>query len=684
MAEAVAQTDPVVLRTSSAHAAQLRPTFALLEERHFEAVKREVGRCVKDRDLRIILELTATRTITSALLEFLLDINDALRARGGWLQIAKINAVCAEVFRITGVADSIALLDVDSAQAQQNTMERQRLGDILVARGVVTEEQIQEALELQKQHGKKLGEILIAKRWVSDQDVLAALSGQLSIPQVSLRAGLFDPTVNGLLDSKATKRLVALPLFKVRGEITVATPNAQNVPVLKEIQDLTELRVRAVFAPKDKVLEYANQSAETTELGIELMDTESGDLELVEAPEDNFAVIDEIASGSPVVNLTNSLIQRAIREGASDVHIESFRDKGRVRFRIDGILYEVMTLRAELMPALVSRLKVMANLDIAERRLPQDGRMQVVTAGRSVDLRFSSLPALYGEKVVLRILDKNAALLDIEQLGMAEANRDKYLNLLTRGYGLILVTGPTGSGKTTSLYAALNRLNNLERNIMTIEDPVEYQMEIINQNEVRPAVGLTFATILKHALRQDPDIIMVGEIREHETANIAVQAALTGHLVLSTLHTNDSVGAITRLIDMGIEPYLLSSALVGVMAQRLVRTICPACKSTFIAPGELVASNEFELFADTSKPLKLAKGRGCGECYDSGYKGRAAIHEVIEATEDLQRLIVKEPSRDELVEFMRDAEIRTLYQDGLRRVTQQETTIEELKRVINS
>ena len=656
----------------------------MLDAAHFEAVKREVARCVKDRDLRIVLELTATRTITSELLEFLLDINDALRARGGWLQIAKVNAVCAEVFRITGVSDAIALLDVDSAREEQPPVQRQRLGDILVARGVITEEQVAEALEVQKQHGKKLGEILLAKRWVTDQDVLSALSGQLSIPQVRLRAGIFDPAVTELLDSKAAKRLVAMPLFRVRGELTIATPHAQNVPVLKEIQDLTGLKVRAVFAPRDQVLEYATQSLETSELGIELLDNESGDLELVEAPEDNFSIIDEISSGSPVVNLANSLIQRAIREGASDVHIESFRDMGRVRFRIDGILYEVMTLRAELMPAFISRLKVMANLDIAERRLPQDGRMQVITAGRAVDLRFSSMPALYGEKVVLRILDKNQALLDIDQLGMSERTRDKYTSLLGRGYGLILVTGPTGSGKTTSLYAALNRLNSLERNIVTIEDPVEYQMEIINQNEVRPAVGLTFASILKHALRQDPDIIMVGEIREHETANIAVQAALTGHLVLSTLHTNDSVGAITRLIDMGIEPYLLSSALVGVMAQRLVRTVCPSCKSTFIAPGELVQANEFELFADTSKPLKLAKGRGCGECYDSGYKGRAAIHEVIETSEELQRLIVTEPSRDELMAYLNDADVRTLQQDGLRRVVNQETTIEEIKRVINS
>ena len=365
------------------------------------------------------------------------------------------------------------------------------------------------------------------------------------------------------------------------------------------------------------------------------------------------------------------------------MHIESFRDKGRVRFRIDGVMYEVMTLRAELMPAFISRLKVMANLDIAERRLPQDGRMQVMTQGRTVDLRFSSLPGLFGEKVVLRILDKNQALLNINNLGMATDNRDQYAELLTAGYGLILLTGPTGSGKTTSLYAALNQLNTLERNIITIEDPVEYQMEIINQNEVRSQVGLTFASILKHALRQDPDIIMVGEIRESETASIAVQAALTGHLVLSTLHTNDSVGAITRLLDMGIEPYLLSSALIGVVAQRLVRTICPTCKSTYIANSEITGRYDFSPFVDVSQPVKLAKGRGCKECYDSGYRGRAGIHEVIAVDDDLQQLIVSKPNRDELTAYLDQSGVRTLFSDGLRRVSQGETTIEEIMRVVN-
>jgi len=433
-----------------------------------------------------------------------------------------------------------------------------------------------------------------------------------------------------------------------------------------------------VLARKEDILKLLNESLASDDLQFDMIGDVDEDFAVIENMQvDDYAAIDEVAAGSPVVNLVNSIIQRAVHDGASDIHLEPFRTHSRIRFRIDGVLYEFTAPRVELHPALVSRLKVMANLDIAERRMPQDGRIQVHTQGRSVDLRFSSLPGLYGEKVVLRILDKNQAILDVNKLNMYDGNLRAFKQLLDSTHGLILVTGPTGSGKTTSLYAALNYLNSIEKNIVTIEDPVEYQIDIINQNEVRTGIGLTFAKILKHVLRQDPDIVMVGEIRERETAEIAVQAALTGHLVLSTLHTNDSIGAVTRLIDMGVEPYLLSSAMLGVVGQRLVRTICPGCKADSLASAEVIERYGWQDQGD----VKLARGKGCEQCYDSGYKGRMGIHELLKTDGELQKLIISSPSRDELTAYLDQREFRNLFKDGMARVLERRTTIEEVSRV---
>ncbi|MFK7914916.1 MAG: ATPase, T2SS/T4P/T4SS family [Pseudomonadales bacterium] len=673
-----------VLHSNHGTFSSLTPIEQLQGETLLQSLKDGVTQCLQGGELTLAVNLSKSKNANSAMLTTLADCAAAVRQAGGTLRLVHVGALVAKAIALTRLDEQLVVIDDDAARNLEEkrslTPQHRKLGDILLEQGLLTQAQLDEALAMQTATGKKLGELVIERGWVTDQDVLRALSEQLSIPAVTLKPGLFDPQTAGLLPKKVARRLGVLPLFQVHDQLTIATHNPQNAPKLREVEDRTGLKVLPVFADEAAVLAVIDQSEESLELSSELAAEVDEDFHVYEDATEDLAAIDEVASGSPVINLANSLIQRAVREGASDIHIEPFRDKSRVRFRIDGVLYEIAKHRPELHAALISRLKVMANLDIAERRLPQDGRIQVFTQGRSVDLRLSTLPGLYGEKVVLRVLDRQAAILDIDRLGMSPNNLATYRSLLTNGHGLILVTGPTGSGKTTSLYAALDHLNSLERNIVTIEDPVEYQMDIVNQNEVRSKIGLSFAKILKHVLRQDPDVIMVGEIRERETAEIAVQAALTGHLVLSTLHTNDSPGAITRMIDMGIEPYLLSSALIGVVAQRLVRTICPACKTTYVAPTAV--QEQFAAISDEPN-LRLARGRGCAECYDSGYRNRIAIHETLPADDALQRLIVSNPTRDELSGHLQSSGFESIFHDGLRRAKEQVTTIEEVSRVIN-
>jgi type IV pilus assembly protein PilB len=663
----------------------LAPKDSLNDEKSALAMRKAIEACVTAGETRIVLELTHVRLVNGHALEAFLDTQDELLSLGGWLKFAHVPALLQEIFQITGIADYISFADdptgTSSVTLPGLTEGPRKLGDLLLARGLVTEEQIQEALKLQAQHGERLGKILAAKGWVSEQKLLPVLGEHLGVPVVDLRPGVFDPAAVKLLRKDAARRLCVLPLFKVRGALYLATAKPQALPVLDEVAELVGCDVRPVLAQPEKILGSIDESLSGTDFTAELVSDVDEDFEVVEgALNDDYSAIDEMAAGSPVVNLVNSVIQRAVHDGASDIHIEPSRTKSRIRYRIDGVLYEYMAPRIELHPSIVSRLKVMANLDIAERRMPQDGRIQVRTQGRSVDLRFSSLPGLFGEKVVLRVLDKNQAILDVNKLGMSPGNLDSFKSLLAHNYGLILVTGPTGSGKTTSLYAAINYLNSVEKNIVTIEEPVEYQLDIVNQNEVRANIGLTFAKMLKHVLRQDPDIIMVGEIREQQTAEIAVQAALTGHLVLSTLHTNDSIGAVTRMIDMGVEPYLLSSALIGVVAQRLVRTVCDACKTSSLAPPEIL-----ERYGWTDgRPVRLVKGRGCPECYDSGFKGRMGIHETLRTDAALQRLIISNPGRDALTAFLKDRKMKTLFDEGMERVRQGLTTIEEVTRVISS
>lgn len=560
---------------------------------------------------------------------------------------------------------------------------KKKLGELLVEANLLSAENLTEGLRLQKKSGKKLGQILIEQHFLKPSDLVSVLGSQLGIPHVWLRKGLVDGSIINCIPYEKARAYQVLPLFKVRNILTLATADPMAVFILDELAKLTGCTIQPVLCRADDIEncieEYYRESEHLT--GFIEGSGESDELHVVERrTEEDIQAIEEMAEGSPVINMVNTVLLKAINDRASDIHIEPDRTKFRIRFRIDGVLYEVMSPKLDLHPALVSRLKIMAGLDIAERRLPQDGRIQVMVKDKFIDMRFSSLPGIFGEKVVLRVLDKSNAILDLNNLGIRNETLETIKALLKRPYGLILTTGPTGSGKTTTLYGAICFLNSLEKNIVTIEDPVEYQLDIINQNQTNDVIGLTFPRFLKHILRQDPDIIMVGEIRDRETAEIAIQASLTGHLVLSTLHTNDACGAITRLLDMGIEPFMISSAVAGIFGQRLIRTICPECKSSYYPSKEMLKQLDLEV----DKNIKLAKGKGCQTCYDSGFKGRIGIYELVEVDQDLQRLILQNPSGEQLKKFVVQKNIRTILREGIDKVIEGVTTYEEVNRAIHT
>ena len=557
---------------------------------------------------------------------------------------------------------------------------RLRIGDALVEAGALTEEQLHEALARHAGAGGRLGEFLVREGLVDQALMVHVLARMLDVPGVVLRYGLFDSEVADLVDEETRLRLQVMPMFRVRGELTVAMAEPQSLPTIDALRRATGCTIRPVLALGTNIAEFAVRHR-GNDLDIEefLAGLSSSDVKVVDeerVDEGPVTNVDMLVEGSPVVNLVNVLLMSAVRDGASDIHVEPTRAGTRIRYRIDGLLRDLMTPPPGMHAAISSRIKVIAEMDIAEKRLPQEGRIRIVATGREIDLRVSSMPCLLGEKLVIRILDKENLEVRMEELGFRPESLVSFHRILRQPHGLALVTGPTGSGKTTTLYSALDLLRSPQRNIITVEDPVEYQLDLINQVQVHGSIGMNFARALRSILRQDPDIIMVGEIRDEETALVSVQAALTGHLVLATLHTNDAPGAVSRLSDMGIESYLLSSALNGVVAQRLVRTVCKQCSARYY-PTEFVL--------EEAKLTHLAgrafvRGTGCSECHASGFRGRKGIYEVMEVDDRIRRFVHAGASQHEISAALREAGMLNLRDEGVLLAIAGHTSLEEVLR----
>jgi type IV pilus assembly protein PilB len=554
---------------------------------------------------------------------------------------------------------------------------RQQLGEILIARGVITKAQLTQALETQRINRKRLGDNLRAMG-VSSEQIAAALSEQLGIPLVRMAGVNLTEKILHTVPEHFARLHQAIPMELTDSDITVAMVDPLDVLTIDDIHRLTGRKVKVAITTAEDFNQAINQYPALDES----MEEAIKDFEITEDREKELTLdnLMRMVEETPIVRLVSIIISRAVRERSSDIHIEPQRQHLRVRFRVDGILTTVMTPPQRVQAAVISRIKILASMNIAERRIPQDGRFEIKLDGKDVDIRASTVPTVYGEKVVLRLLERSNAAMSLDGLGISQEDRTRLAAIVRRPHGIFLLTGPTGSGKTTTLYAILNMLNSPERNIVTVEDPVEYHIGGINQVQVDPKAGLTFAGGLRSFLRQDPNIIMVGEIRDTETAALAVQAALTGHLVLSTLHTNDAPGAVTRLLDMGVEPYRIAATLSGVAAQRLVRVLCPECKEPTALTPDVVARLGLPV---NGEPVTVYTPRGCGACGDVGYRGRIAVLELMHVGKDLQALI----SRRSPDHLLRSAAVRsgmrTLLQDGVQKVLAGVTSVEELLRVLD-
>jgi len=557
---------------------------------------------------------------------------------------------------------------------------KKQLEKILIETGAITKEALEKAQEEQCSKGGHLGEILIKGGFITQDDLLAVLSKTFNILPLNLSRINIDPKISQLIPEKAARHYRVIPISKVDEVLTVVISDPLNILAIEHVRQMTGCEVRAVITSDSDLNETLDKCYSDSGLVEDLLkDIRESDLEFKKEEDDvDTAQIMAETQEAPVIKLVNFIVIQAIKERASDIHLEAYENAVRVRYRIDGVLHEKHSFPKRMYPAIVSRIKIISELDIAERRLPQDGRFKIRIGERGVDFRVNVLPGSFGEKVTIRILDSSSLPRELQELGFDEDSLKKFQEGILHPYGIILVTGPTGSGKTTTLYSALRQINIPDRQIITVEDPVEYSLMGINQIHIRPEIGLTFPAALRAILRADPDVVMVGEIRDKETAEISVKAALSGHLTFSTLHTNDSVGAISRLIDMGIEPFLISSSLVMVVAQRLARKICGQCKEMFKVPQD--ALKDIGLKSEIPTDV-LYRGRGCKACNNTGYRGRVAVVEVLNLNDEIKELIMKRADSNQIKKVAVASGMETLRDNALRKVLAGITTIEEVMRI---
>ncbi len=551
-------------------------------------------------------------------------------------------------------------------------MAKKRVEEVLLERSLITEEQLKKVKEDSKKEAIPLGKLLIRSGVVSEEDYTHAMSEILGVPYINLTNYLVDAgTINCIPENIARKHKV-IPVFKIGDTLTIAMTDPKDIMVIDDLTRRSKCEIELVLAGESAILSAIDQYYGVTGSVDEVIKDIDKETKKETTPlELDSKKLSEMAEEAPVIKLVNLIIIQAVKDRTSDIHIEPEEGALKVRFRVDGILHEMFSPPKHLEPALMSRIKVLSKMDISEKRKPQDGRFNLKIENRDIDMRVSSFPTIYGENIVIRILDRGSILLGLDKLGFSKDVEKEFEKLIKRPHGIILVTGPTGSGKTTTLYSALSTIDSEEKNIITVEDPVEYHLGRIRQSQINPKAGLTFASGLRSILRQDPDVVMVGEIRDKETAEIAIQAALTGHLVFSTLHTNDAAGALSRLIDMGIEPFLISSSVVGILAQRLVRVICNKCKTSYKPTEEVSKGLELE-------GKELFKGKGCKNCKDTGYKGRIGIFELLVINDEIRKLVVDKSASGVIKKKVQELGMKTLRNDGLDKALKGVTTLDEV------